>query len=128
MKQDELLAKITGTVADILRTGNSAPKLYLRVRPSGIVDVDEEVSWCCSPDEYFQRVPHTLSLEVVQGSRDYTCLDEDEFEQCAEMADEAAEDIVLGWKREIDEWIAAGNLEGVAESERHILYAEPQSW
>jgi hypothetical protein len=124
MTQNELLRTITAAVADILRTGNSAPKLYLRVRPNGSVDVDKEISWCCSPDEYYKRIPHTLSLEVLQGSRDYTGLDDGEIEQCANMAEEAAVDIILGWEREIDEWIAAGNLEGVAESERHVLYAE----
>ena len=113
MTQDELIRTITATAADILRTGNSAPKLYLRVRPDGSVDVNEEVSWCCSPDEYYKRVPHTLSLEIERGSRDYTCLNDGEIEQCAEMADEAAEEYVRLWSREIAEWVSAGNLEGV---------------
>src|SRR5262249_42156336 len=111
MKTDELLIKIESIAAEILETGDSAPKLYLRVRPNGDIDVTRETSWCCSEDEYYKRVPHTLSLEIVKSTRDYSNLSEAEIEECAEYAHDAAEELMEGWKSAITEWITAGNLE-----------------
>ena len=108
---------IKTAVVKILKTGNSAPKLYLRVRPNGAVHITEGTSWCCSPDEYYKRVPHTLSLEVLKSTRDYASLSEDEIEECADNAGEAADDILTCWDADIDAWISAGNLEGVEATE-----------
>jgi hypothetical protein len=108
--QETLTETIKAELVEILKTGNSAPKLYLRVRPNGTVDVAEETSWCCSPDEYYKRVPHTLSLEVYKSTRDYSGLSEIEIEQNADCADEAADQIIEGWSQSIGEWIEAGNL------------------
>lgn len=110
MTKEAVIENIKAEVVEILRTGNSAQKLYLRLRPTGDVDVNEETNWCCSPDEYYKRVPHTLSLEIAKSTRDYSDLSEMEIEECADNADEAADDLIAGWDREIDEWIAAGNL------------------
>jgi flagellar biosynthesis/type III secretory pathway protein FliH len=116
-KTATLTETIEAAVAEILKTGNSAPKVYLRVRPNGSVDVTEETSWCCSPDEYYKRVPHTLSLEVLASTRNYSSLSEDEIEECADNATEGAEEIVAGWQHHISEWVAAGNLDGVEATE-----------
>ncbi len=112
IEQADLTDRIQAAVAEILRTGNSAPKLYLRVRPNGDVDVCEETSWCCSPEEYYKRVPHTLSLEVLASARDYSSLTADEIEACADAANDGAYDIVQGWQPDIAAWIAAGNYQG----------------
>lgn len=104
-----LIENITNAVVEILKTGNSAQKVYLRVRPDGTVDVTNETSWCCSPDEYYKRVPHTLSLEVPRGTRDYSMLSEPEIEECADNAQEAAAEMVEAWQRDITEWVEAGN-------------------
>jgi hypothetical protein len=112
--KDVVIEAITDALVGILKTGNSAPKVYLRVRPSGSVDVAEETSWCCSPDEYYHCVPHTLSLEVLQGTRDYSGCTEADIEANADCAQEAAEQIVADWDDEIQTWIDAGNLIEVA--------------
>ena len=117
MTQTTLTETITDALTEILKTGNSTPKVYLRVRPNGTVDVSEETSWCCSPDEYYKRVPHTLSLEILAGTRDYSSLSESEIEECANNAAEAAEEIVANWEPDITAWVAAGNLEGVEATE-----------
>lgn len=104
-----LTAAITDVVSEILRTGNQAPKVYIRVRPDGTVDVSEEISWCCSPDEHYKRVPHTLSLEVPRGTRDYSMLSDVEIEECADNAQESAAEIVEAWSRDITAWIEAGD-------------------
>ena len=114
MTKQAVIDNITAAVVEILKTGNSAQKLYLRVRPSGDVDVNEETSWCCSPDEYYKRVPHTLSIEVLQSCRDYSSLTDTEIEECADNAADAAAELVDQWEPEIDVWIGAGNLAGVA--------------
>lgn len=114
---EKLTETIKATVAEILKTGNSAQKLYLRIRPNGDVDISEETSWCCSEDEYFGRVPHTLSLEVLKSTRDYSHLSGDEVEYQADFAGECAEEIVNGWAGNIAEWIAAGNLTGANAAE-----------
>ena len=120
-----LTETIKDTVVEILKTGNSAPKLYLRSRPNGTVDVSEETSWCCSPDEYYRRVPHTLSLEVLAGTRDYSSLSESGIEECADNATDAAEEIVANWEPDITAWVMAGNLEGVAATEHpYAAYAQ----
>ena len=113
MERTELLANIQSAVADVLKTGNSAPKVYIRIQPTGDVDVREETSWCCSSDEYYKRVPHTLSLEIGQGERDYSMLDDDQIEECACNAEEAAEEWVNYYLPRIDAWIAAGNFSEV---------------
>lgn len=117
---ETITEKIEATVAEILKTGNSAQKLYLRVRPNGDVDVDEETSWCCSSDEYYKRVPHTLSLEILRGTRDYSDLSENEIEECADLADEAAHEIVQDWEVNIREWVEAGNLQNVITAQMII--------
>ncbi len=116
MNKDMLLENIKEALVPILKTGNSAPKLYLRVRPNGTADVSEEISWCCSPAEYYKEVPHTLSLEVLKSTRDYSSLSDGEIEECADNAEEAAEDIIAAWDAYIDTWIAAGNLEQVTHA------------
>jgi hypothetical protein len=108
--KDEMLAALREAVADILKTGNSAQKLYLRIRPSGEVNVDEQASWCCSPDEYYRQVPHTLSLELLKSTRDYSDISEADIEECAEAAPAAADELVAGWMGEIEAWIEAGNF------------------
>lgn len=110
MTKETVVENIKAEVVEILKTGNSAQKLYLRVRPAGNVEVNEETNWCCSPDEYYKRVPHTLSLEILKGTRDYSGLSECEIEQCADNADKAADELLAGWDHEITAWIAAGNL------------------
>jgi hypothetical protein len=104
-----LTETIKAALVEILKTGNSAPKVYLRVRPAGTVDVSEETSWCCSPDEYYKRVPHTLSLEVLKADRDYSSLSATEVEDCVANTYEAAEEIIGQWDADIEAWIAAGN-------------------
>jgi hypothetical protein len=108
--KETLHEAIKAALTGILKTGNSAPKLYLRVRPSGAVEINEETSWCCSPDEYYRRVPHTMSLEVHAGTRNYDELSDEEIGECADNAEDAAESILEMWQHDIDEWIAAGNL------------------
>lgn len=115
MTKQELIDAIRDEVVETLTTGNSAPKLYLRVQTSGEVRVSEETSWCCSPDEYYQRVPHTLSLEILKSTRDYSSLSQEEIEQQADCAKEAAEEIVEDWMPEIEAWIAAGNFSPTEE-------------
>jgi len=114
LKIAALAETIKAALIEILKTGNSAPKVYLRIRPNGTVDVSEETSWGCSPDEYYKRVPHTLSLEVLACCRDYSGLSEIEIEECADNAIEGADEILACWDADIDAWIAAGNLEGVS--------------
>ena len=111
-KEQAVRETIEAALVEILKTGNSAPKLYLRVQPDGTVQTDEQASWCCSPDEYYKRVPHTLSLEVLKFTRDYSDLSAGEIEECADCADDAAAEIMRGWEYEIAEWITAGNLVG----------------
>lgn len=110
-----LIETLTSKVEAILKTGNSAQRLYLRVRPDGAVDATEETSYCVSPDEYYKRVPHTLSLEVLKSSRDYSSLTTAEIEECADGAADAAQQIVEGWIDDIEAWIEAGNLFAAAK-------------
>ena len=113
----EIAATIKGALAYVLATGNSATKLYLRVRPNGTVDVAEETSHSVSEDEYNKRVPHTLSLEILKSARDYSGLDAEEIEAFADNADATAEEIVRGWEPKIREWVEAGNLQNAAAGE-----------
>ena len=110
MIPESVESELRNAIIKVLTTGNSAPKVYLRLRPSGNVDISEETSWCCSSDEYYKQVPHTLSLEILSGTRDYSGLSEDEIKEAANNAEAAAYDLVDSWRREIEEWIEAGNL------------------
>lgn len=112
----KLCDNLTAAVADILRTGNSAPKVYLRLRPNGDIDVSEETSWCCSPEEHHKRVPHTLSLEVLASCRDYSSLSDEDIAECKEDADDAAHEIVQSWRPAIARWIEAGNYSPALET------------
>ena len=110
MTKKTVVQNIKTEVVEILKTGNSAQRLYLRVQPDGSVEVSEEINWCCSPDEYYNRVPHEMSLEIAKSTRDYWALSAEEIEECADNAEEAADELAASWDHSINEWIAAGNL------------------
>lgn len=111
LKRDALEARIISQVTEILSIGLSAPIVYVRVRPTGSLDVTCETSRCCSEDEYYHRVPHTLSLEILEGTRNYSDLSPDEIDECRAYARDAAEEIVVGWHKRITAWVEAGNLQ-----------------
>jgi hypothetical protein len=107
---EKIIDTIKAVLVEMLKTGNSAPRVYLRVRPNGTVEVSEEVSWCCSPNEHYKRVPHTLSLEVLKSERDHSMLSDEEIEECADNAEDTVDALLKTWEHDIGEWIAAGNL------------------
>ena len=111
---NDLRANIESAVADFLKTGSTANKVYVRIQPDGSVVVSEETSWTCSSDEYNKRVPHELSLEIPKGSRDYSGLTCGEIDDCVDARFEAAVDLVDGWDSDIQRWIAAGNYQEVS--------------
>lgn len=55
----------------------------------------------------------TIKAAVVEILKIGNSAQKHEIEECADNAVEAAEQILEGWQTYINEWIAAGNLEGV---------------
>ena len=101
---------IIEAVTEVLKTGSTASKVYVRIRPNGAVDTSEETGMAYSEREYFGRAPHTLSLEIGKGERDYSHLTDEQIEECQDNAREAAEQWCADRQDQIERWIEAGNL------------------
>lgn len=94
----------------------------LRIRPDGETYISQEASPCYSESEYFNRVPHTLTLctrrgngwtPSVEENPGFLVNDDGTLDLGEYVGDSIDTDIVChGWRETLQNWIDSGNFTG----------------